>query len=341
MRNCRGYLDAVGCALSTVWRQEGIAVKDIARRLHCSPRTIRRGADLPAHSARRKQTPPQLTKTRLQQIGRRRSAVRRFVLRNGGGGHNNREFPSCASIAREGAHCGVFHASAATVRRDLLSLGFRARKRQRGPANVEGDAARRLRFCRDHCGEGEDIWFSDEKLFDANDHGCLWQWCQADQKPQRRETSRWAPKVHVWGLIGFGVKELVVLPEGAINQHVYKLCCLQRVLIPALQRHEKRPYFMQDGARPHTAHSSIRYLQSKGVKLLDCWPPRSPELNPLENLWSQLQRKVSDRGPRDKDDLKKFVVECWAAIQQHQVDSLVASFGRRCRSVVFSRGAQV
>lgn len=273
----------------------------------------------------------------LGNMKRRRQAVKRLADAPCEG-HKKRQFPSCAAIAREGALRDWFHTSASTVRRDLRALGYCARKRQRGPTRVEGDEIRRLRFCREHCNSKDDILFSDEKYFDVNDHSSPWQWCKRHEMPQRRETSRWAPKVHVWGLIGRGVKELVLLPTGMINQHLYKLHCLQRVLIPTLMHLNNEPRFMQDGARAHTAFSTLRYLASKNVKVIENWPPRSPDLNPIEHLWARLQRDVSDRGPHDEDDLKMFILECWRAVPQCEIDSLVSTFGQRCENVVFDRG---
>ena len=41
---------------------------------------------------------------------------------------------------------------------------------------------------------------------------------------------RWAPKVHFWGLIGVGVKKLVVLPQTAITADICRDHCLKKSL---------------------------------------------------------------------------------------------------------------
>jgi len=143
---------------------------------------------------------------------------------------------------------------------------------------------------------------------------------------------RWAPKVHIWGMIGIGVKKLVFLPEGSMDARKYKLYCLQRVVVPTvnkLREEGRTPVFMQDGARPHTAHANLEYLGSKGIVLLENWPARSPELNPIENLWAYIQRKVSDRGPENQEDLREMVQEEWDAIPQALIDEYVLSFQQR------------
>ncbi|KAJ3442125.1 transposable element-related [Anaeramoeba flamelloides] len=47
---------------------------------------------------------------------------------------------------------------------------------------------------------------------------------------------------------------------------------------------------MQDGAPAHTSRSTKEYL-SKKCSVLENWPPNSPDLNPIENLWGIMGKK--------------------------------------------------
>ena len=67
-------------------------------------------------------------------------------------------------------------------------------------------------------------------------------------------------------------------------------------------------------------------------------PPHSPDLNPIENLWADLKRRVESRRPRSIQELKEIVTEEWANTSQLICSNLVDSMPDRMRAVVAAEG---
>ncbi len=82
--------------------------------------------------------------------------------------------------------------------------------------------------------------------------------------------------------------------------------------------------FQQDLAPAHTAKGTKSWFNDHGVTVFD-WPANLPDLNPIENLWSIVKRKMRDTRPNNADDLKTAIKAIWASITPEQCHRLIAS----------------
>jgi transposase len=153
----------------------------------------------------------------------------------------------------------------------------------------------------------------------------------------------------VWAVIGHGLLQWKILHNPFVagtqrrdTNKIFKLTAdsyVRRCLAPVVPRLVRGRYcFMQDGATSHTCRSTKQYLDGKAVSLLSNWPARSPDLNPIETLWSLVQRRVSESYPDTYDELCAAIDQSFSAVDMKTVNSLVASFPSRCARVVANQG---
>ena len=54
--------------------------------------------------------------------------------------------------------------------------------------------------------------------------------------------------------------------------------------------------YQKANAQPHRAVFVQGFIQEDGINRVD-WPAYSPNLNPVQTLWDELQRRVRDKPP--------------------------------------------
>ncbi len=91
--------------------------------------------------------------------------------------------------------------------------------------------------------------------------------------------------------------------------------------------------FQQDLSPSHTAKSTKSWLNDHGVGVLD-WPANSPDLNPIENVWGIVKRKMRNKRPKNADELKATVKDTWVSIPPQQCHKLTTSMPRRIEAVI-------
>jgi hypothetical protein len=146
-------------------------------------------------------------------------------------------------------------------------------------------------------------------------------------------------KLMVWGCFAaHGVGRLYRV-QGILEKYQF-LRILMDELLPSVETlfPNNAPWiFQQDNDPKHTALMNQGYLRANNVNILR-WPSQSPDLNPIENLWSILDMRLKDRNPQNLDQLFQCLQGGWAALPVSVLENLADSMPVRCQAVIDSHG---
>ncbi len=145
--------------------------------------------------------------------------------------------------------------------------------------------------------------------------------------------------VMIWAAMSSaGVGPLCFL-KSTVNAAIYQEI-LEHFMLPSADKlyGDADFIFQQDLAPAHTAKGTKSWFNDHGVTVLD-WPANSPDLNPIENLWGIVKRKMRDTRPNNADELKATVKETWASIPPQQCHKLITSMPRQIEAVIKAKGA--
>lgn len=76
------------------------------------------------------------------------------------------------------------------------------------------------------------------------------------------------------------------------------------------------------------------------VSVLPNWPPNSPDLNPIENVWAYVQAEVNKAGCKDFDSFCDKVREVFSNLSKKHLSNLFASMKKRLQEVVSKNGGK-
>lgn len=125
--------------------------------------------------------------------------------------------------------------------------------------------------------------------------------------------------------------------NSTINGQVYL-----GILQEKLQAHMnilKCTTFQHDGAPCHRTATVTNWLTQQGIQILGPWPGQSPDLNPIENLWTVMKRKVVEENPTSEKTLIEAIKRVWTtSITPEYCATLVSSMPQRIQAVIKSKG---
>lgn len=226
----------------------------------------------------------------------------------------------------------------------------------------EADYVKRYDFCElmEHRTRDPDflnrVCFTDESTFHltgyVNRHNCRY-WCQKNPNEHREAHTQRPKKLNVWAGI---LKDEIIGPffiDGNLDGPKYILL-LHNDIVPAMRASAARQniqwndvYFQQDGAPAHYAVLVRTYLDlvfpNRWIGRLGpiSWPPRSPDLTPLDFfLWGFLKDKVFRTAPANLQEMQDRILENCLIPDQEMFARVRRSFEDRILLCMHEEGKQ-
>jgi transposase len=97
--------------------------------------------------------------------------------------------------------------------------------------------------------------------------------------------------------------------------------------------------FQLDNASIHRSKETKELFAEHDVEVME-WPARSPDLNPIENVWSAMSTIMysNSRQYATKEDLKTAILAVWDEISQSSIDTFIDTMPKRCIECIKLRG---
>ena len=162
------------------------------------------------------------------------------------------------------------------------------------------------------------------------------------QRPGERRIARtvkFSLKVNVWGCFSEqGFRRICCftrdLNSKFLCNHIYR-----NVLLPFARYHFARsPWFLlEDNDPKHRSNYTSAWKSAHRTVRLP-WPSMSPDMNPIENLWSILKTKVTYRRPHTIKDLIIAINKEWNNLPKELELRLINSMKNRIEGLIDASG---
>ncbi|KAI7933980.1 hypothetical protein MJO28_017368 [Puccinia striiformis f. sp. tritici] len=240
-----------------------------------------------------------------------------------------------------------------TVRRRAHELGYRSRIAVKKPFINSINRQKRLTFAREHLewtiADWSKVIWSDESSFETGkktQRENVWRKKGERMKPECLEPTFKSGRssTSIWGAFyGTSKIPIVFLQKGGTKavdyiDQVYKGRLVETL---ALIDPHHQLILMEDNARSHTAKLTKAFCKDNNINTIE-WPPQSPDLNPIENLWKILKTGIQQNyQPKSLDEMKEAIQQAWDDLPEQHLGSLLNSMPNRMRLVVEAGGGPI
>lgn len=240
------------------------------------------------------------------------------------------------------------HVHPRTVNRFLQKEGFKSFVPRKVPHISPKNVKLRLAYAKKYVHMPFSFWekviWTDESKYNIKkSDGRLRVWRKPGEAFSSNATIRTFKhgngSVMVWGCMSSSGPGKLVFIEGIMNKEAYLNILKQNLVQSARDLGLADDFILvQDNDPKHKARVVMEYINKKGWEMLD-HPPQSPDLNVIEHLWDEIDRRIDRREVNTIQQLKTKIQQAWSQITAEDCLKLVKSMSKRLAAVIKAKGA--
>jgi len=127
--------------------------------------------------------------------------------------------------------------------------------------------------------------------------------------------------------------------NGADMLHIFK-----HSLLPSIQwdpsKRKCRAFLIDNDGRHHSREFKA-FLEENGLLRIGFLPTNSPDLNPIENVFSQMKHSIQEEAPSTENELRECLIRAWETLKPEILQNLFASMPKRVAEVVMNKGGRI
>lgn len=227
--------------------------------------------------------------------------------------------------------------SVKTVINRLNKYGFSYRKPKEKPFLSDEHKQNRLAWAIKHK-------YTNWSMIIFSDETSIWRglggrkrWVNMNEKDIEKIV-KYPMKVHIWGCISkSGIKRIHIF-DGIMDSYVYTEILLANIL--DICYNNPNLVFQDDNDSKHRSTVTNNWKNEYEITSID-WPSNSPDLNPIENVWEILKRKVAKVNISTKEEFIKCIEDKWNEIDQETINNIIDSMPKRINDVINVNGDNI